>query len=62
MQVQDWRVRIEQVEALFSLISDNVVLFQSQQKPSKMSELTDSICKLIGDQNAKIQLNTLERF
>lgn len=27
-----------------------------------MSELTDSICKLLGDQNAKIQLNTLDRL
>ena len=27
-----------------------------------MSEVTDSICKLLGDQNAKIQLNTMERL
>ena len=27
-----------------------------------MSEVTDIICKLIGDQNAKIQLGTLNAF
>jgi len=60
--VQDWRVRNEQIDALFALMHENVTLFQTAQKPSKMSEVADSLCKLLGDQNAKIQLNTLERL
>ena len=30
VQVQDWRVRIEQIDALFSLISEHISLFSTQ--------------------------------
>ena len=52
--VQDWRVRIEQIETLFAFIDENVNVFQSSQKQSRMSDVTDIICKLLGDQNVKI--------
>ena len=54
VMVQDWRVRIEQIETLFAFIDENVNVFQSSQKQSRMSDVTDIICKLLGDQNVKI--------
>lgn len=50
---------METAEALFDLIKANV---DQITKNFKMVELADTICKLLNDSNAKIQLFAIESF
>jgi hypothetical protein len=51
-QINEWRQRYESTEALFDLLRANIDLLE---RPFKMLELADAICKLLNDSNAKIQ-------
>ena len=60
--LNDWKARSDAVDTLFKLISSNPNKFQQNTKSNKLNEAADTICKLLADQNAKIQLSTLDKF
>jgi hypothetical protein len=51
------------MEALFALIEQHQAVFQQFNGTNrKLGEVCDALCKLIGDQNLKIQVASLDRF
>lgn len=58
----DWRSRQETADALFNLIETNSARFSGANPQDKLSDVADLLCKLLTDQNAKIQVSALERF
>jgi hypothetical protein len=49
--INEWRQRFDATEQLFDLLKANIDKFQ---KPFKMLDLADCLCRLINDTNAKI--------
>jgi hypothetical protein len=46
----DWKARLEQMEALFTLIDHNRSIFQQSGGTNrKLGEVCGALCKLIGD-------------
>lgn len=60
-QTSDWKQRQDAVNSMFDFISANTATITSKNN-SKLAELADAICRVINDQNAKIQQTSLERF
>ena len=60
----DWRARHESMESFFNLIHQYAdSKFSSGSTPnSKLGEVADALCKLLGDSNLKIQSASLNRF
>ena len=50
----DWKTRLDSVAALFDFLDQNRVIF-SQKSLTKIVDLSDTLCTLMTDPNAKIQ-------
>jgi len=60
MLMGDWRSRQETADSLFMLIDSNSTKFSTPH--TKLSDVADLLCKLLTDQNAKIQVSSIEKF
>lgn len=59
MLMGDWRSRQETADSLFALLEHNSSKFAGSEK---FADVADLLCKLLTDQNAKLQVSSLEKF
>ena len=59
--VPDWNSRLQSIDSLTNWISEHSISIK-QTQASKFIQLVDTECKLIQDNNAKVQLKALNHF